>query len=73
MNANDKSTGKGAAVLVGTPALDLYLKEINWNLRTMMAQADVLDTALQEITRQHPEYLPAPALADGDIPADSKS
>lgn len=59
MKTDDKLTKKSAAVLVGTPALDLYLNEINWNLRTMMAQADVLETALNEITKQHPEYLAA--------------
>jgi hypothetical protein len=29
MKTDDKATKQGAAVLLGTPALDLYLKEIN--------------------------------------------
>ena len=61
MKTDDKSTKQGAAVLLGTPALDLYLKEINWNLRSMMAQVDVLETTLNEITKEHPEYVAAPA------------
>jgi hypothetical protein len=60
MRTDDRSTKQSAAVLAGTPALDLYLKEINWNLRSMMAQVDVLETALQEITAQHPEYTAVP-------------
>jgi hypothetical protein len=64
MKTDDKPTKQGTAVLLGTPALDLYLKEINWNLRSMMAQADVLETTLNELTKEHPEYLAAPASTD---------
>jgi hypothetical protein len=44
--------GINVALLVGTKALDLYLKEISWNLRTMIAQADVLETTVLEMAKQ---------------------
>lgn len=31
--------------------LDLYIKAISWNLRSMVAQADVLETEIAEIRR----------------------
>ena len=49
MKTPDKLIEKNVALLVGTEALDLYLKEISWNLRTMIGQADVLETAIIEI------------------------
>ena len=52
MKTPDKLTEKSVALLVGTDALDLYLKEIGWNLRTLMGQADVLDTAILEMKKQ---------------------
>jgi len=40
------------ALLVGTEDLDFYLKGIGWNLRTMMGQADVLETTVLEMKKQ---------------------
>lgn len=48
MKNADKSTEKSAALLAGTEAFDLYLKAIGWNLRSMMRQLDMLETAILE-------------------------
>jgi hypothetical protein len=52
VKAPDKLMGKNVALLVGTKALDLYLKGISSNLRTMIAQADVLETIVLEMEKQ---------------------
>ena len=52
MKTPDKLIEKNVALLVGTEALDLYLKEISWNLRTMIGQADVLETAIIKMKKQ---------------------
>jgi hypothetical protein len=44
MKTSHEVTNKSAAL-----ALDFHLKDIDWNLRTMMGQADVLETALIEM------------------------
>jgi hypothetical protein len=36
----------------GKETLDLYLKNISWNLRSMMGQADVLETEIIEVKKQ---------------------
>ena len=52
MKTPDKLIEKNVALLVGTQALDLYLKEISSNLRTMMGQADVLETMVFELHQE---------------------
>jgi hypothetical protein len=52
MKLPDKLMEKNVAFLVGPQALDLYLKEIRWNLRTMMGQADVLETTVLELHQE---------------------
>jgi len=59
MKTPDKSTEKTDAVLVGTDTFDLYLKEIGWNLRSMMAQADVLETAVGAVKKQLRDHIAA--------------
>jgi len=56
MKTQGKLTEKGATLLVGTETLDIYLKEIGWNLRTMVSQTDVLETAMIEMKKQMREY-----------------
>jgi len=56
MKTSARLTGKGAASLAGTDAFDLYLKAIAWNLRTMMGQADVLETVILETKRKLREH-----------------
>lgn len=46
-----KLAEKNAELLAGTEALDLYLKTISWNLRSIMRQADVLETAIMEMKK----------------------
>ena len=49
--------GKGAASHAGPDALDLYLKEIAWNMRTLIGQADVLETVILEWKKHMREYI----------------
>ncbi len=50
-------TGKADVSLAGQDVFDLYLKAIAWNLRTMMGQADVLDTLILETKRKLREHI----------------
>lgn len=59
MKTSVNLAGKGAASLAGTDALDLYLKKMRWNLRTMMGQADVLETLIPERKKHMYEYIAA--------------
>jgi hypothetical protein len=56
MKTTDEATNSNAELHVGTEALHLHLKEIGWNLRTMLGQADVLETAIIEMKKQTREY-----------------
>jgi len=64
MKPLDKLTEKSAASLAGTDALDLYVKEIAWNMRTMMGQADVLETVILEWEKHRREYVAAEKAAE---------
>jgi len=57
MKPSDKLTEKGAALLAGTDTLDLYLKEMARNQRTMMGQADLLERAILEMEKQVHEHI----------------
>jgi hypothetical protein len=59
MKNADKLTEKKATLLAGAETLGLYLKAISWNLRSMMGQLDVLETAILEIkaNKQQPEHI----------------
>lgn len=67
MKNADKSTEKSAALLAGTEAFDLYLKAISWNLRSMMRQLDMLETAIIEIKtkKQQAEHIPVEPAVPG--------
>jgi len=56
MKTPKKLNGKSSALIVGRDVFDCYLKTIDWNLRTMMGQADILETAIMELTKQQREY-----------------
>jgi hypothetical protein len=43
---------KSPTLPAGKETLDLYLKNISWNLRSMMGQADVLETEIIEVKKQ---------------------
>ncbi len=49
MKTSVKLRKKSAALVTSTDVLDLYLKEISWNLRTMRGQADVLELVILEM------------------------
>lgn len=49
MKRPDKLAEENIALLVGTEVLNFYLNEISCNLRTMTAQADVLETVILEM------------------------
>ncbi len=59
MKTSDKLTEKTTALFVGAETPDIYLGEISWNLRTMMGQADVLETMILEMKNQMREYIAA--------------
>ena len=65
MKPSDNLTGKSAALLAGTDALDLYLKEIARNLRTLMGQADLLETVILELKRKLREHIATESEAAG--------
>lgn len=51
MKPADKTIEGNAALFAGTATLDLYVKQIARNLRTIMAQADVLETVILEMKK----------------------
>ena len=57
MKTSARLTGKADVSLAGPDAFDLYLKAIAWNLRTMMGQADVLETVILETKRKLREHI----------------
>ena len=59
MKTADKLTEKKAVLLAGTETLGLYLKAIDSNLRSMMSQLDLLETAILEIkeNKQQAEHI----------------
>lgn len=61
--AFEQLSNRGFRTVSGNDSLDVYLKEIGWNLRSLMRQADMLDTALLEIKRELPKQAAAEALA----------
>jgi len=75
----DKPTDRGARVIAGREALDLYLRKIELNLDRLMQQTTMLETAVAELRQaQLPErdsrgrttLDPAiPALKDGSASA----
>ncbi len=58
MKSNDKSRETNAELLAGAEALDFYLKEISWNLRSMTRQVDVLETVISETQKERREDIP---------------
>jgi hypothetical protein len=61
--ALEQLTNRDLSIVSGKESLDVYLQEIGWNLRSLMRQADMLDTAILEIKQELPQQAAAEALA----------
>jgi hypothetical protein len=61
--ALEQLTNRDLGIVSGKESLDVYLQEIGWNLRSLMRQADMLDTAILEIKQELPQQAAAEALA----------
>jgi hypothetical protein len=52
-----KLAEKNSDLLAGTEALDLYLKAMLWNLRSIMRQTDVLEAMIMEMEKKEAEHI----------------
>ena len=57
MKPSAKVIEKCAELITGADAFDLYLKEIRENVRVMMGHADVMETLLLELEKQHADQI----------------